>query len=90
MKVLCSTNDGFVIAEEDLKLRGPGDFFGSRQHGLPQLKVADLVGDVRVLQEAKSAAERVLFSDPDLQKPEHSAMMERVEKLFEKNQDGMN
>jgi ATP-dependent DNA helicase RecG len=90
MKVLCSTNDGFVIAEEDLKLRGPGDFFGSRQHGLPQLKVADLVGDVRVLQEAKSAAERVLFSDPDLKKPEHSAMMERVEKLFEKNQDGMN
>lgn len=49
MKVLCSTNDGFRIAEEDLKIRGPGDFFGARQHGLPQLQVADLAGDLRVL-----------------------------------------
>lgn len=90
MKALCSTNDGFKIAEEDLKLRGPGDFFGARQHGLPQLRVADLAGDIRVLQEARAAAEEVIARDPGLQKSENSAMLERVRKLFEQNSNSFN
>lgn len=85
MKVLCSTNDGFKIAEEDLKLRGPGDFFGARQHGLPQLRVADLAGDLQVLQEARSTAEVLLEDDPELKKPENQSVLERVRGLFENN-----
>lgn len=85
MKVLCSTNDGFKIAEEDLKLRGPGDFFGARQHGLPQLRVADLAGDLQVLQEARSAAEALLEDDPELKKPENQPVLQRVRGLFENN-----
>lgn len=66
LRALCSTNDGFKIADEDLKLRGPGDFFGSRQHGLPELKVADLAENVNLLQDAQSAAKEILeeYSDP--------------------------
>lgn len=56
LNALCKTNDGFVIADEDLKLRGPGDFFGSRQHGLPELKIADLAENVGILQEAQEVA----------------------------------
>ena len=57
MEIMCRTNDGFKIADKDLELRGPGDFFGKRQHGLPQLKVADFAADVALLKEAKAAAE---------------------------------
>lgn len=85
MKALCATNDGFQIAEEDLKLRGPGDFFGARQHGLPQLRVADLAGDLQVLQEARAAAEKLLANDPQLEQPEHRPVLERVRGLFENN-----
>ncbi|MCD8189635.1 MAG: ATP-dependent DNA helicase RecG [Clostridiales bacterium] len=90
MKALCSTNDGFQIAEEDLKLRGPGDFFGARQHGLPQLRVADLAGDVRVLQEAQSAAARRVADDPELQNPENAFLREQIQTLFETNTDRLN
>ena len=61
---MSSTSDGFAIAEEDLKLRGPGDFFGSRQHGLPSLRVADLSCDLSLLHETQSAAEQLLAADP--------------------------
>ncbi len=90
LKALCSTNDGFKIAELDLELRGPGDFFGNRQHGLPQLRVADLAGDMRVLREAQEAAEALLAHDPDLQNPENRAILERVQELFAQNQDTLN
>lgn len=60
LKTLASTTDGFAIAEEDLKLRGPGDFFGARQHGLPQLKLASLEGDMRLLHQAQAAAQGIL------------------------------
>ncbi len=90
LKALCSTNDGFKIAELDLELRGPGDFFGNRQHGLPQLRVADLAGDMRVLREAQTAAETLLERDPDLQRPENRAILERVQELFAQNQDTLN
>ncbi|MDP4108813.1 MAG: ATP-dependent DNA helicase RecG [Bacillota bacterium] len=83
LSVFCSTNDGFKIAEEDLRLRGPGDFFGSRQHGLPVLKTADLVSDVRTLREAQEAADYLLSEDPEFTGPEHAKIAESVCKLFE-------
>ena len=88
LKTLCATTDGFAIAEEDLKLRGPGDFFGARQHGLPQLKLASLEGDMRLLHEAQDAARAVLAQDPDLQN--HAPLRQRVEQLFRENGDIFN
>ncbi|WP_283114903.1 ATP-dependent DNA helicase RecG [Intestinimonas timonensis] len=90
LKVLTQTNDGFKIAEEDLKLRGPGDFFGERQHGLPALRVADLETDTRVLKEAQDAAAEVLAADPDLTEPEHRPLLEKVRRLFEEDPDRFN
>ncbi len=90
LRVLASTNDGFKIAEEDLRLRGPGDFFGKRQHGLPQLKVADFAADVALLKEAKAAAEKLIDSDPGLCKPEHRVLKERVRQMFEENPEMFN
>ena len=83
LKALTATTDGFLIAEEDLRLRGPGDFFGSRQHGLPQMKIASLAGDVRILHEAQAAAEKLLEEDPDLQKRAHAPLREKVYAFFQ-------
>lgn len=88
LKVMSSTSDGFAIAEEDLKLRGPGDFFGSRQHGLPSLRVADLSCDLSLLHETQSAAEQLLAADPALKN--HPLLKARVKLLFELNADAMN
>ncbi|MCR5663679.1 MAG: ATP-dependent DNA helicase RecG [Oscillospiraceae bacterium] len=90
LNVLCRTNDGFKISEEDLRLRGPGDFFGSRQHGLPEMHVADLGADVNVLQEAQNEARALLERDPELRAPENAALRERVETLLEKSAAGFN
>ncbi|MCC8128446.1 MAG: ATP-dependent DNA helicase RecG, partial [Clostridiales bacterium] len=90
LKALCATNDGFQIAEEDLKLRGPGDFFGSRQHGLPPLRVADLASDVQILYEARDAAQALLQQDPELSRPEHQGIRQRTEELFEASRDTFN
>ncbi|WP_286734379.1 ATP-dependent DNA helicase RecG [Intestinimonas sp. UBA1698] len=90
LKVLVDTADGFRIAEEDLKLRGPGDFFGRRQHGLPALRMADLNTDTRVLKEARDAAVALLSADPDLSRPEHRPLQEKVRRLFEENPDMFN
>ena len=90
LKVLVDTADGFRIAEEDLKLRGPGDFFGRRQHGLPALRMADLNTDTRVLKEARDAAAALLSADPDLSRPEHRPLLEKVRRLFEENPDMFN
>ena len=90
LRALASTNDGFKIAEEDLRLRGPGDFFGKRQHGLPQLKVADFAADVALLKEAKAAAEKLIAEDPGLNQPEHRALKLRVRQMFEENPDVFN
>ena len=90
LRVLSETSDGFRIAEEDLRLRGPGDFFGERQHGLPQLHLADLAGDMQVLKEAQKAAEELLASDPGLRRPEHAALLSRVKSLFSSRGDSFN
>ena len=84
------TADGFRIAEEDLKLRGPGDFFGQRQHGLPQLGIADLAGDMRVLKEAQQAAQVLLEADPGLSRREHAPLLGRVRRLFAQHGDMFN
>ena len=90
LKVMTKTNDGFKISEEDLKLRGPGDFFGSRQHGLPAMHVADLGSDMNVLQEAQDAARETLASDPELSRPEHAQLKAAVARLFTLNADTLN
>ncbi len=90
LRALCATNDGFQIAEEDLRLRGPGDFFGKRQHGLPQLKVADFAADMELLKEARAAAEELIAADPELKKPAHRLLKRRVRELFEENAELFN
>jgi ATP-dependent DNA helicase RecG len=83
MKILCSTSDGFRIADEDLKLRGPGDFFGNRQHGLPDLKIADMTTNMESLQKAQEAAQKIFRMDPDLSLPEHRGLRAEVRQLFQ-------
>jgi ATP-dependent DNA helicase RecG len=90
LKTLASTTDGFKISEEDLKARGPGDFFGSRQHGLPQLRLADLGGDMRLLQQAQDAANRLLAADPELTQTENRPVLERVRHMFADTPDIFN
>ena len=83
LKTMCRTNDGFAIAEYDLRTRGPGNFLGQQQHGLPQLRIADLATDVEVVAEAQRAANRVLADGPALQKPKHAALRAAVERLMD-------
>ena len=90
LKALCATTDGFRIAEEDLKLRGPGDFFGARQHGLPTLRAADLSVDMRLLKEAQETGEELLLHDPTLKKPEHAALKRQVGRMFEETGGKLN
>ncbi len=90
LNVMCKTNDGFKISEADLKIRGPGDFFGSRQHGLPEMKIADLAADMTMLVKAQKAAEVTLRIDPSLSMPEHKALAEEIERVFKRAEGTMN
>lgn len=83
LKILAKIHDGFKISEEDLKLRGPGDFFGSKQHGLPPLKIADMSADFDVLKLAQKAAEKITKSDSGLEKPENYELKQLAKRLFE-------
>ena len=87
---LTDTNDGFKIAEEDLKFRGPGDFFGQRQHGLPMLQIADLNCDMLLLSEAQTAARELLVGDDQLTAPEHRRLKQRIDELFALNAESLN
>ena len=78
METMCASCDGFYIAEQDLKLRGPGDFFGTRQHGLPELKIANLFEDADMLSLAQNAAADLLKADPGLSSEEHFALKNMV------------
>lgn len=84
LKFLCSTSDGFAVAQYDLETRGPGDFFGSRQHGLPTLQIADLMNDTRTLHAVQSEAVALLAEDPLLERPEHALLARQVEQMFDK------
>lgn len=81
-KIMCSTEDGFVIAEEDLKLRGPGEIFGTRQHGLPELNITDLVKNADMLEKVKNVARDLIDRDSQLELPEHTELKKRVKKMF--------
>lgn len=78
MKIMCQTDDGFKISEKDLELRGPGEFFGIRQHGLPELKIANLSTDMHLLSQAKDAADAIVAQDPKLDTAENKHLKSRV------------
>lgn len=80
LQVLCRTNDGFEIAQEDLRLRGPGEFFGVRQSGLPDLSIADPIGDVTLLELARKDAEAIVERDPELSSPAYADLREEIER----------
>jgi ATP-dependent DNA helicase RecG len=82
LRILCDTADGFRIAEEDLRLRGPGELLGTRQHGLPEFRVANLVSDVRLLENARDDAARILRADPDLSRREHAGLREDLARRY--------
>jgi len=90
LKIMRRTNDGFKISEEDLRLRGPGDFFGSRQHGLPEMRIASLASDMDVLTAAQAAAAEVLKDDPELSEEGARALKERIDALFELRANTLN
>ena len=83
LKLFRDTSDGFQIAEADLKLRGPGDFFGQRQHGLPQLKIADMTTDMEVLRQAQACAKELLAQNA-LEQPEYKGLRGEIRRLFAK------
>ena len=84
MKVMCETNDGFVISEKDLELRGSGDFFGTMQHGLPEFKIANLFQDVDMLKMVQSVAMKILLDDSKLEKPENKLLKDLIKDKFTK------
>ena len=90
LKALCKTNDGFRIAEEDLKLRGPGDFFGSRQSGLPAFRVGDLSCDLVTLKQAQTASAQWIDAHGTEDTPEARALRERIGELFARAEGTMN
>lgn len=85
LRTMCETTDGFKIAEKDLELRGPGDFFGRRQHGLPELKIADIFSDMNIVREARKTAEEILKDDPDLKKEDYKNLKALTNAMFSKN-----
>ncbi len=90
LSIMSKTSDGFRIAEEDLRLRGPGDFFGSRQHGLPEMHIADLGADMLMMQQAQQQANALLARDPELLQEENALLRQRIQHIFEKNADSFN
>ena len=90
LKALCNTNDGFQIAEEDLRLRGPGDFFGSRQSGLPVFRVANLACDLKTLKEAQAASAQWIEEMGMENTPEGEALRRRIGELFRRSEGTMN
>ncbi len=84
-EIMVKSENGFEIAEEDLRLRGPGEIFGTRQHGLPELNISDLVRHGEILESAGRTASRILVSDPELSKKENSGLRKRVVKMFGEN-----
>ena len=82
MKVMCDTNDGFIISEKDLELRGSGDFFGTEQHGLPEFKIANLFEDIAVLKKVQRLALKIMEDDPLLEKEKNAKLNNLVKEKF--------
>ena len=82
MMVMVKSSDGFVIAEEDLLLRGAGEVLGTRQHGLPDLKIADLVHDIKILEQSKTLAAEIL--DIGLGEPQYNALRDKITQIYER------
>ncbi len=82
LDIMRSGSDGFKIAEEDLKLRGPGDFFGEKQHGLPEMKIADMLDDVVLCNQSREAVKEILSADPLLEKAENQGLNKEIQYLF--------
>lgn len=84
LKIMSEVSDGFELSRQDLKMRGPGDFFGSKQHGLPKLKIADMSEDIEILKDAQEEAKRIFEDDPNLKKPENKGLKSLINELFER------
>ncbi|MCA9918848.1 MAG: hypothetical protein KC445_12895, partial [Anaerolineales bacterium] len=82
LSALTQTNDGFALAEKDLEIRGPGEFFGRRQSGLPELQLASLL-DMDMLKIAQSEAQTIAAADPNLEQPEHQLLRQRVNRFWQ-------
>lgn len=82
-KIMANSSDGFFIAEEDLKLRGPGEFFGMRQHGIPELRIADLGKHIKILKQVKKESVLLLEEDPFLERNANKGLQNKIKKMFE-------
>ena len=84
MKIMCQTNNGFVISEKDLELRGSGEFFGTKQHGLPEFKIANLFEDIEILKKVQDVAIKIMNDDPNLTKEKKYKLQfaRRIKSLF--------
>ena len=82
MKVMTETNNGFIISEKDLELRGSGEFFGTRQHGLPELKIANLFEDIEMLKSIQSVAIKIMEEDSNLEKEKNLLLRKQIENKF--------
>ena len=83
MKIMQETNDGFVISEKDLELRGSGEFFGTKQHGIPEFKVANLFEDMKILKQVQSLAIKILAEDPYLEKEKNYLLKNEITKKYD-------
>lgn len=79
---MCQTNNGFVISEKDLELRGSGEFFGTKQHGLPEFKIANLFEDIEILKKIQDVAIKIMNDDPNLTKEKNLELKKQIENKF--------
>lgn len=79
---MCQTNNGFIISEKDLELRGSGEFFGTKQHGLPEFKIANLFEDIDILKKVQNVAIKIMDDDPDLAKEKNLELKKQIEDKF--------
>ena len=77
-----TTSDGFKISQEDLAIRGPGEFFGTRQSGLPEMRAGNIISDLNLLEQARREAQTLVSRDPSLKLPEHRDLMAKVKRIF--------
>jgi ATP-dependent DNA helicase RecG len=82
LEIMCKTNNGFTIADRDLELRGPGEFFGSRQHGLPEMKIASFTENMDTVRQTHAAAKKILAEDPTLSKDENKGLKTATKNLL--------